>query len=364
MSLEFAWDLWGNLTLYWGHTCEWDDADRLVEFDRSGSTEYDAEYAYLPGTWKRYKRILGGDTEYYLYDGDNVLASYDDNGTLNARYLSPGLDENLSMTRGQDTYYYMADGLGSVRNLLDADETVLNTYDYYAFGDELSATEGVVSSYRFTAREAEPGGLSQAHFYRNRYYMPQAGIFMSRDAMWADAHRGWGYVANRPTMFIDPHGLFGKGKRDGGAYLGHSDFCGSDRFDYNLEDTDPNTGPVWHSWRHFRDLDDVEEDMKTAVESGDKDAFQRHAHQGQDYFAHRQGLGYGQKGTAGRAKWRHLLGYTPFWTNPDDTRIGSPYFFWQQADKWTRQWVQEWDKRWGYPAGGVEVGPGLRMVMP
>ncbi len=46
-SLE--WDPWGNLTLHWGHTCEWDESNRLAEFDRSGSTEYDAEYACRPG---------------------------------------------------------------------------------------------------------------------------------------------------------------------------------------------------------------------------------------------------------------------------------------------------------------------------
>ncbi len=128
-------------------------------------------------------------------------------GNLESRYVTPALDENLSMTRGQDTYY-MADGLGSIRNLLDADETVLNTYDYYAFGIMITEIEGVECPYRFTAREREPGGLSHAHFYRNRYYMPWTGIFMSRDAMWADVHRGWRYPANNTVNLLDPYGLY------------------------------------------------------------------------------------------------------------------------------------------------------------
>jgi len=49
------------------------------------------------------------------------------------------------------------------------------------------------------------------HYYRNRYYMPGNGIFTSRDAMWADIHRGWGYVGNSPTMYVDPYGLVGIG---------------------------------------------------------------------------------------------------------------------------------------------------------
>ena len=44
------------------------------------------------------------------------------------------------MTNSTDTYYYMADALGSVRNLVDSAETVRNTYDYRAFGVNLAAT--------------------------------------------------------------------------------------------------------------------------------------------------------------------------------------------------------------------------------
>ena len=72
-----------------------------------------------------------------MYDGDNVLASYASNGTLNARYITAGVDENLSMTRSGNTYYYMADGLGSIRNIGESDEDTANTYDYYAFGNTL-----------------------------------------------------------------------------------------------------------------------------------------------------------------------------------------------------------------------------------
>ena len=70
------WDEWGSMTSYYAHTCEWDDSDRMTKFDRVGSTEYDADYHYLPGSWKRYKRTLDGATEYFVYGGDNVLASY------------------------------------------------------------------------------------------------------------------------------------------------------------------------------------------------------------------------------------------------------------------------------------------------
>ncbi len=70
-----------------------------------------------------------------------------------------------------------------------------------------SLHNGSCAPYRFPVREYEPGGLSQAHFYRNRYYMPWTGIFMSRDALEEDWHRSWQYVRNQPVMLADPYGL-------------------------------------------------------------------------------------------------------------------------------------------------------------
>ncbi len=52
----------------------------------------------------------------------------------------------------------MRDGLRSIRSLLDASGAAVSTYDYYAFGDELAVIEGVVSPFRFAARERELGG--------------------------------------------------------------------------------------------------------------------------------------------------------------------------------------------------------------
>ncbi len=198
-----------NISSVASHTYSWDDADRLTKFDNATGTDNDAVYAYLPGSGMRYKRTQGATVEYYIYDGDDVLGSYTAGGTLNARYVTPGLDDNLSETRGGSTYYYMQDGLGSVRNLVDSSETTQNIYDTYAFGDNIAyaQTVNIASPYRYTGREFELGSYDSTHYYRNRYYLPYLGIFASRDAAFADIHRGWGYVGNNPLMFVDPWGL-------------------------------------------------------------------------------------------------------------------------------------------------------------
>ena len=66
----------------------------------------------------------------YLYDGDNVVGDLV-SGAFTRQYVTPFLDENLSMTviggEPPATYYYNRDGLGSVRNLTDASQVVQNT---------------------------------------------------------------------------------------------------------------------------------------------------------------------------------------------------------------------------------------------
>ena len=204
------WDTWGCLTKVGSHTYFWDYTDRLTKFDHATGTSNDATYGYLPGSWQRYKRVQDTTVEYYIYDGDNVLASYASNGTLNARYITPGLDENVSMTRSGNTYYYMADGLGSIRNIGESDEDTANIYDYYAFGDSLGTqTQGVTNPYRFTGREYESGSVLDTYYYRNRYYLSALGIFASRDPFEYDLSRGWQYVRNNPVNLTDPWGEMG-----------------------------------------------------------------------------------------------------------------------------------------------------------
>ena len=133
-----------------------------------------------------------------------MIADYDGNNTLLATYITPGLDDNLSQTRDSAVYYYMKDGLGSVRNLVNAAEGAENVYDYYAFGKELGSwTEGVENRYTYTAREYD--AESSQYYYRARYYSG-SGRFNRRDP----AHEStnlYTYVRSMPILYQDPSGL-------------------------------------------------------------------------------------------------------------------------------------------------------------
>ena len=174
-------------------TYGFDYRNRMTSFDapESDAEHTDATYAFYPHHWARRSRTVGmGEgavTTRFLYDGDNDVAEYDASGVALATFVTPFLDQNLSMTipaglPNAGTYFYMQDGLGSVRNLLDAAQAVVNRYDYEAFGQPMNAApaEAIPQPFAFSARryDSEDGLLH----LRNRQYVPRHGTFASRDA--------------------------------------------------------------------------------------------------------------------------------------------------------------------------------------
>jgi RHS repeat-associated protein len=109
------------------------------------------------------------------------------------------------MTRGGSTYFYTMDGLGSVRDLTSAAETIIEQYQYDSFGN-LTAPPTTGNPYTYTSREydSETGLL----FYRARYYDPKVGRFISEDPIGFEGGdvNFYAYVENNPINHIDPDG--------------------------------------------------------------------------------------------------------------------------------------------------------------
>ena len=225
-TTAYLWDTWGNVTKVGSSDYYyWDDADRLTKYDGSGTTN-DTSYVYAAGSWKRVKRTISGSTMYFGWDGANLAAEYLSDGTVSQRFLTVGIDDELSTTNGDGTKYYLHDGLGSVRTLVDSSETVRNIYDTRAFGqDQGTQTSGVTNPFRYTGAYDDSWESAQGPVYylRHRYYMPGVGLFASRDTIWADGYRGWGYVYNSPLMLADPMGRGTYLEDVGNVFLGYYD---------------------------------------------------------------------------------------------------------------------------------------------
>ena len=137
--------------------------------------------------------------------------NFDGEGQLQTRYLhGPGIDELFArIGTGEDPQWYLADRLGSVRQIVDASGAVLDAIDYDSFGGILSESNPVEwDRFKFTGREYCPElGL---YYYRARWYDPAVGRFISQDPIGFEAGDAnlYRYVGNAPGDARDPRGLW------------------------------------------------------------------------------------------------------------------------------------------------------------
>jgi len=184
-----------------------------------------------------------------------------------------------------------------------------------------------------------------------RAYDPETGRWISRDPLGEDGGMNlYAYVSNGPIVYIDRFGLFGDGFRkeyQEYPYLkhylypsgfGHSDFTGGDEFDYTAEDHGWTT-PYIRPKNHFRPLEESIRDVNKAISDGDRDAFQRAMHRGQDYFSHYK-KGYRWK-PFGWTKCKGL-GHMTHGTKPDEDLQA-----WLEAEQWTIMYYNTWKAVWG-----------------
>ena len=198
-AITYAWDNNGNLTGRGSDTFSWDYEDRMTSATVNSST---TTFAYR-GDGLRNSRTMGGVTTTFTWDIAGGLPVVLDDG---ARYVyGAGL---VSQTSGVNTYYYLADGLGSTMKTVDATGAVVNGYTYDIYGKKTSSTGSQANEFDFAGQQTDLTGLQ---YLRARYYDPETGTFASREPM--AIAPGWGgngtsYAGAHPARYVDPTGLF------------------------------------------------------------------------------------------------------------------------------------------------------------
>ncbi len=189
---------------------------------------------------RRFQKRVGTQTTRFFSDGWSTLFETNLAGTLGKSYvLGPRIDEILQST-GQN---YLYDGLGSVAGLANSSGVKTATYGYDVFGALRfkSGTAANANNYLFTGRELDPE--STLYNYRNRYYNPSVGRFLTKDPI---GLRGgvnyYSYVFNNPISWIDPWGLGRIGSRTLDSSSIPFNGSGPLRHDQIWYDDDSNSG--------------------------------------------------------------------------------------------------------------------------
>ncbi|QDU44544.1 tRNA3(Ser)-specific nuclease WapA precursor [Symmachiella dynata] len=240
-----AYDASGNMesipsptALTTTYTATYDAWNRLVKLSSGANTV--AEYEYDAGGKRILKHVYSGGaldyTLHYYYDEfwrvlevRKETSGTEDEDPLETYVWHPYYIDSLllrdydSNTDGtSERHYYMQDANANVTAITDNAGTVLERYHYTPYGEiavldpDFSAdadnTSDVANSTAYTGRlfDRETG----LYYYRNRYYHPQVGVFITRDPLGYvnDSFDQYEYVSSAPLSSQDPLGL--KGRRN------------------------------------------------------------------------------------------------------------------------------------------------------
>ncbi len=196
------YDAYGNLLDDGSSQYTYDAALRLKTVTTGGST---TSYTYN-GDGDRVSQTVGTETTTYVIDTATPLTMVlaETTGTDTIRYLH-GLDL-VAQSDGVSTEYFAYDGLGSVRQVLDAAGLPLMAQTFDPYGNPYSYTGPTesVTHYGYSGEQTDSNGLV---FLRARYYAPSMGRFMQMDPSRLE-NNPYLYAFSNSVKYTDPSGLY------------------------------------------------------------------------------------------------------------------------------------------------------------
>jgi RHS repeat-associated protein len=149
----------------------------------------------------------------FIFDNEDILLELDGSNNITARFThGSGIDEPLIMEKAGASFFYHADGLGSITEITDSAGVVKQQYTYSSFGKiESQLDPNFVQPYTFTGREFDPE--TELYHYRERQYDWKTGRFNQVDPFGGililpQSLHGYRYAANNPVKLADPFGLY------------------------------------------------------------------------------------------------------------------------------------------------------------
>jgi RHS repeat-associated protein len=223
-------------------------AGKTLAYDLNGNLASDGVSQYSWNEQELLSQISGGVTASFSYDVFNRRKDYtvngrrmqtvwigdelnfmvpDGNWSQRIRVFSPypesGLDELTFRRIGDDASqdrYVLRDANNNVIALTDANQQSQTQYRFEPYGATTQTGMADPNPQQYTGRENDGTGL---YYYRNRYYSPQTGRFISEDPLgWASGQtNAYAYVGGNPVQLTDPLGLqfAGGGSLTPGPYV-------------------------------------------------------------------------------------------------------------------------------------------------
>jgi RHS repeat-associated protein len=181
----------------------WDSRNRMIAW--GNGTNIAGSFIYDSAGHRLAEKDGGGNiVKYWIWEGPTLLGEYDGAKTLSIRHYPEGY-ERVSGTNAGD-YFYTRDHLGSVRDVVNASNTVTASFAYDPFGRRYQTHGTETVDFGYTGHYYhQPTGLWLSHF---RAYDSNMGRWISRDPMEDDDGLNlYAYVSSDPANWTDSTGL-------------------------------------------------------------------------------------------------------------------------------------------------------------
>jgi RHS repeat-associated protein len=149
--------------------------------------------------------------ESYVYDGDDVVASFDAAGSLTHRYLhGPAVDQVFADEDAlAEILWGLPDNQGTIRDVADYDAasdttTITNHRSFDSFGNMTESNAAVHLLFAWTGRYYDKDTGEQLN--GERWYDAKTARWLSEDPIHDDVNT-YRYVRNNPVNLTDPSGL-------------------------------------------------------------------------------------------------------------------------------------------------------------
>ncbi len=190
-------------------TYKFDTANRLTKIQGpSLLSTYSYDYAN-----RRIQKTVNGSSTWFLYDGANILAEFDQSGNLieNITYL-PGTSDMLAVTKGIMSNTVLTSHIQSPLYVFDNNQSLLWQARYQAFGKAMIDNDVDNNGNIISIKQRFPGQYADSetglYYNWNRFYNPETGRYISTDPMGISSGINlYGYAGASPVNYIDPTGL-------------------------------------------------------------------------------------------------------------------------------------------------------------
>jgi RHS repeat-associated protein len=200
----------------------WNSQYQLTEVKTNGAS---VERNGFDALGRRVWNWDGTTTNYFVYDGQQIIADVDSTGGLRRAYVhGPGIDNWLAMTvytgATAKTYFYLTDRLGTVHAVVDETGTIVESYRFDAWGRVLGVydgsgmplTESAIGN-KILWQGREYSWKTGFYYFRARWYDPVTGRWLSNDpAGISGGLDQYVFCNNNPVNFRDPNGLCTEGQ--------------------------------------------------------------------------------------------------------------------------------------------------------